>query len=272
MERQVLVDPRPAGGTRGQLVTVLGEMVLPGGGAAQSSALVSALGALGVEPGTARQVLARSATRGWLSREKVGPRTRWRLTGHAHAVLSEGAERIYAFGRARPGWDGRWLLLLVSVPESQRALRYQLRTRLTWAGFGQLRQGMWISPYVGREELAVEVVKSLGLEGATSFLGSFGRLGAVAEIVAEAWNLAGLGSRYAAFVGWAEALSPSTDAERFVALARLVHEWRQFPLLDPELPRTLLPDGWEGDGAAEAFHRLRDRWRPGAWRWWEGLP
>jgi phenylacetic acid degradation operon negative regulatory protein len=255
-------------GARGLLLTVLGEFVLPSGGAAQSSALVAALGTLGVEPGTARQVLARSAARGWLVREKVGSRTRWHLTEHARRLLAEGTERIYGFGRRRPGWDGRWLLVVVSVPERHRSLRYRLRTRLTWAGFGALGQGVWLCPYVEREGTAVSVVKSLGLEGATSFLGSFGQLGDVARLVAEAWNLSALGRRYHAFCSWADALDPRGEEDSFAAQARLVHEWRQFPLLDPELPRTLLPDDWEGDQALARFHRLHEEWRLAAWEWW----
>lgn len=258
-------------GARGLLLTVLGEFVLPAGGQAQSSALVSALAALGVEPGTARQVLARSAARGWLAREKVGIRTRWHLTEHARRLLAEGAERIYGFGHGHPEWDGRWLLVVVSVPERHRALRYRLRTRLTWAGFGAVGQGLWLSPYVEREALAVEAVKSLGLEAATSFLGTFGRLGDVCELVAEAWNLPALERRYQAFISWAGSLQPVTSETRFAAQARLVHEWRQFPLLDPELPRTLLPEAWDGDAALTLFQDLHGQWAPTAREWWEQL-
>ena len=35
-------------------------------------------------------------------------------------------------GTPRPPWDGRWLVLVVSVPEAQRALRHQLRTQLAY--------------------------------------------------------------------------------------------------------------------------------------------
>ena len=33
-------------------------------------------------------------------------------------------------------WDGRWLVLSVPIPETQRRLRHRLRTRLTWLGLG----------------------------------------------------------------------------------------------------------------------------------------
>ena len=50
---------------------------------------------------------------------------------------------------------------------------------------------------------------------------------------------------------------------------RLVHEWRQLPLLDPDLPARLLPRDWPASGAAQLFHRLHDRWAGDAARWWD---
>ena len=50
-------------------------------------------------------------------------------------------------------WDGRWLLLVLRVPEQRRELRHQLTTQLAWAGFGSLGNGLWITPHVDREAL-----------------------------------------------------------------------------------------------------------------------
>ena len=44
---------------------------------------------------------------------------------------------------------------------------------------------------------------------------------------------------------------------------RLVHEWRRFPFLDPDLPGELLPRDWSGYRAAELFHHLHEQWRLG---------
>ena len=33
----------------------------------------------------------------------------------------------------------------------------------------------------------------------------------------------------------------------------LVHEWRRFPFVDPEIPDELLPPGWPGHGAKAVF-------------------
>ena len=60
--------------TRGYLLTVLGEFVLPVGGRVWTAALLDALGALGVEERTARQAVWRSAERGLLESERIGRR------------------------------------------------------------------------------------------------------------------------------------------------------------------------------------------------------
>ncbi|MEV6941516.1 hypothetical protein AB0N07_05800 [Streptomyces sp. NPDC051172] len=63
-------------------------------------------------------------------------RVRWALTPPGRRLLTEGAQRIYDFGSGEHVWDGTWLLVLVSVPESKRDLRHRVRTRLSRAGFG----------------------------------------------------------------------------------------------------------------------------------------
>jgi len=49
-----------------------GELVLPTGGEAWTSAFIDVLGRLGVEEKAARQALMRTATDNWLSSERVG--------------------------------------------------------------------------------------------------------------------------------------------------------------------------------------------------------
>lgn len=141
-----------AGGSsaRALLMTVLGEFVLPGRIPVWTQTLVEVLGRLGVEEKSARQALARTAAEGWLVSDLDGRRVRWSLTEAGRALLTEGARRIYGFGAGRQPWDGRWLVLSVTVPESQRQLRHRLRTRLAWAGLGSPAPGLWVTPDAGK--------------------------------------------------------------------------------------------------------------------------
>jgi phenylacetic acid degradation operon negative regulatory protein len=256
--------------TRGYLLTVLGEFVLPVGGRVWTAALLDALGALGVEERTARQAVWRSAERGLLESERIGRRTRWALSDAARRLLTEGTRRIYSLHLEPRPWDGRWLLLYVSVPESQRDLRHRMRTRLGWAGFASLGSGTWVSPWIDRETEAREVLNDLGLApAAKSFIAKPGAIGDVNEMVSSTWPLAEIAAGYDAFLerfGTAPPAESGYDA--FVNQVRLVHEWRRFPFLDPDLPGDLLPRDWSGYRAAELFHRLHEQWRSPAWAWW----
>ncbi|MEV7383896.1 PaaX family transcriptional regulator [Streptomyces lydicus] len=257
---------------RSLLMTLLGEFVLPRDRPVWTSVLVEALSAFDVEEKSARQALARTAAEGWLVSERVGRRVRWSLTPPGRRLLTEGARRIYEFGSTESQWDGRWLVVLVSVPEAKRDLRRQVRTQLTWAGFGSPEAGVWVTPHTNREAEALSVLKDLGLaSGAMSFTATYGVLGSESTMVDRAWDLSELEERYEAFIDEFTGPSPADRSAALLAQTRLVHEWRRFPFLDPQLPRDLLPANWSGAQAAELFHHKHAEWRPAAQRRWDEL-
>jgi phenylacetic acid degradation operon negative regulatory protein len=254
---------------RSLLLTVLGEFVLPRAEPVWTQVLLDVLGGLGVESKSARQALARTAAEGLLSSDRAGRRVRWSLTASGRELLTSGAARIYGFGGSTPGWDGRWLVLLVSVPEARRQLRHRLRTRLAWAGLGSPAPGVWLTPDPGKRDEVAGVVDDLGLTGATSsFVGPFGGIGTERDLVAQAWDLAGVESAYEDFVETFDAADPATPDDVLRHQIHLVHAWRRFPFLDPQLPSALLPENWAGARAAELFASRHARWhRPAQQRW-----
>jgi phenylacetic acid degradation operon negative regulatory protein len=251
------------------LLTVLGELVLPGDGTAWTSAAVAVLARLGTEEKAARQALMRTAAAGWLEPEKIGRRTRWRLTGSAREMLTEGAGRIYSFAGPAREWDGRWLLVVARVPESDRRARHVLRTRLGWAGFGSLGAGMWISPHPERESEAARALQEAGVAaGAQVFTATRSGLGDAAAMVAAAWDLAAVQDAYEQFIGRFQASIPG---DALASQVELVHAWRRFPAIDPALPLELLPGQWSGVAAARLFAERHERWAPNAGREWARL-
>jgi phenylacetic acid degradation operon negative regulatory protein len=54
-------------------------------------------------------------------------------------------------------------------------------------------------------------------------------------------------------------------------LTDLVHQWRRFPFLDPDLPVDLLPADWPAPEAARRFAQLRSSWLEPAHAWWRDL-
>jgi phenylacetic acid degradation operon negative regulatory protein len=209
-----------------------------------------------VEEKAARQALARSSTEGLLRADRVGRRTRWHLTPGGAQLLEEGTERIYSFMRHQHRWDGRWLVLAVTVPETQRQLRHKLRTRLTWAGMGSPAPGMWVVPDAGRADEVAAIVHELGIEHSTmSWTGPSAGIGDPQDVVSAAWRLDQIEAAYDAFTEEFAGWRVDSQEEAFIAQVRLVHAWRQFPALDP----------------ATLFHRCHERWHRRAQAHWQRL-
>jgi phenylacetic acid degradation operon negative regulatory protein len=256
---------------RSLLTTVLGEYVLPSDRAVWTSTLVDVLGLLGVEEKAARQALARDAAAGWLVSERVGRRVRWSLPPDVRRRLARVVRRIEAFTRDERHWDGTWLVLLVSPPDS-RELRRRLEAGLSGVGFGSPVPGVWICPDTEREPDALRVLTTLALaEDAHAFVAHYGVVGDEDALVARSWDLTALDARYTEFITEFAELSPGSDAQACAALARLAHAWRRFPLLDPGLPAKLLPHNWSGATAAALFRRRYAEWLPAAHRHWVHL-
>jgi phenylacetic acid degradation operon negative regulatory protein len=238
----------------------------------RTAALLELLADLGVAEKAARQAIMRTADSGWIEGRRIGRETRWTLTATGTRLLREGTERIYGFAAEGQAWDRRWLVLTVGVPEGNRALRARLRTQLGWAGFGSASAAVWITPRVDREAAARAVLDQLGLlDGSWSFVASAGGIGEERSLVRAAWDLDGVEQRYEDFLDLAARRRPRTDRQALVAQVRLVQEWRRFPLLDPGLPRELLPPRWSGNRAAEVFRERHDTWAPRAQAAWAAL-
>ena len=243
--------------------------MLPGDGTAWTSAVLRGFARLGIEEKATRQALMRTAASGWIEPEKLAWRTRWRLTGNARRMLTEGAERIFSFTGPAEHWDGRWLLVHARVPEPGRRARHVLRTRLSWAGFGSLGTGVWISPHPERETEAVQVLREAGVaQDAHVFVATRLGLADVRVMVAAAWDLPAIEQRYEEFIA---RFQPGEPGDVLAGQIELVHAWRRFPALDPVLPRELLPVPWSGLTAARLFAARHDAWEAGARREWACL-
>jgi phenylacetic acid degradation operon negative regulatory protein len=262
--------PRSGSSAKAVLLTTLGEFVLPHRGFVWTSTVVRSLGVLGVDARNARQAVTRLVREDIVRSERDGRRARLRLTDHGTELLSAGTERIYRFGNEDDQWDEHWLVVLCSVPEEQRAKRHRLRSELAFAGFGFLGQGVALSPHLAREERANSVLKDLGLlPGAAVFRAEVGQLVPVQELLERAWDLDALADRYGEFIQAFGDRTPESDEERFRSLTELVHAWRHFPFVDPEIPVRLLSSGWPGRRAKDLFDDRHARWAPGANRWYE---
>jgi phenylacetic acid degradation operon negative regulatory protein len=261
-----------AASARSLLLTVLGEFVLPGGRPVWTSALLELLADLGTAEKAARQAIMRTADSGWIEARRVGRETQWSLTASGDRLLREGTARIYGFAAGAQAWDRRWLVLTVGVPENNRAVRARLRTQLGWAGLGSVGAATWVTPRVDRQPAAQRVLEELHLlAGSWSFVAEAGQIGDERSLVRAAWDLDAVEERYEDFLDMVGRRRPRTDRQALVAQVRLVQEWRRFPLLDPGLPRELMPPRWSGNRAADVFRERHAAWAPRAAAAWAEL-
>jgi phenylacetic acid degradation operon negative regulatory protein len=251
------------------LLTVLGEYVLPRGDGVWQETLVTALGALDHKPHAARQAIARSVAGGWLRAERHGRRSRMHLTEDSTEMLRTGAERIYSFGEAWD-WNGEWLLVVLRVPEERREVRHQVRTRLAWAGFGSLGGGVSLSPHVERAEELSDLVGD-GVAELHSFRAQLGPLGDARKMVSDAWDLDAVAAAYRGFIDTFRQERPKSPEAVFRAQTLLVHEWRRFPFLDPDLPEDVLPARWPRRTAHDVFQERHARWHDTAQGYFRSL-
>jgi phenylacetic acid degradation operon negative regulatory protein len=270
MDEQLRRRSVGAPAARSLLLTVLGEYVVPRPGGVWQETLVAALVSLGYGHQAARQAVARSTRNGWLSTERRGRRARMTLGERTAELLVTGAERIYSFGQPWQ-WDGRWLLVTLRVPEESRAVRHQLRSRLAWTGLGSLGGGLWLTPHVERQDELAAAIKDEPAADARSFVATIGSIGDPEQLVADAWDLDRVRDQYAAFIEDFSRGRAVTPEACFRQQTLLVHAWRKFPFLDPDLPAALLPAGWPRQRAHDLFVSRHARWQAGALEYFKQL-
>src|SRR2546423_14629964 len=232
------VSSTHAGSARGLLLTVLGEFLLPHGGWVPTSAFLDVLGRLGVEEKATRQAIMRTAADGMLTSQRQGRPTLWSLTPAAQEFLAEGADRIYGFQATQPEWDGRWLIVLARVPESERAARHLLRTRLTWAGFGSPAPGVWITTHIDRAKEAERVLDEAGVHDGQIFLAEHHAGGPLSAMVREAWDLYAVEASYEDFLA---DFGRARGGDPGVATVQPLPPLRRLPPNDPAPPAPLPP-------------------------------
>jgi phenylacetic acid degradation operon negative regulatory protein len=243
------------------VITLLGTYVRPFRSIVWSGGLVVLLEEFGFSHGAARVALTRLVRRGLITRVRSGRLVHYRLTPRCERLLLEGDGRIFSLGDPRDG-GGTWTLLWHQIPEDRRLERSRLARRLRFLGFGSVQDSVWVSPHDHFAEV-VELLEELEVEEfATLFRAPVEAAAGLGSFASRAWDLSGLAGRYDAFCaefggfvrrGRARQLA---DREAFIVRTRLVHLFREFPVLDPELPDELAPLGFARGRAVEIFHTL----------------
>lgn len=222
--------------------------------------LVRLMADLGVDAAAVRSSVSRLKKRDVLRSVRRDGRAGYEPSPATLEILREGDSRIFARPRATPS-DG-WLVVVFSVPESERGRRHELRTQLVRLGFGTAAPGVWVAPGTLYDE-TVQVLDRLGLTTYTEFFrGDYLGAGDVATKMRQWWDLEELELLYTEFTDTYGPVrdrlggTPPDPATAFRLYVPMLTAWRRLPYLDPGLPLELLPRGWRGVAAGDLFAEL----------------
>lgn len=241
------------------LLAFLGELVVERGlGPMPTAVLIDVLGELGVTPAATRAALQRMVGRGLLEPVRAGRTVSYLLTPAAERVLLDARDRVFAAEPFAPHGAG-WTLVTFSVPESRRDLRHRLRAQLTWAGFGLVRDGLWIAPG------EVDVTRALGSvfdEGAAGELELLAFRAeevegfSVAGAVSSAWRLEEIREHHERFhEQWAVERPDVDTSNALPQLTALVADWLDLLRGAPALPVEHLGEDWPAGTSVATFRR-----------------
>ncbi|MFE6665064.1 PaaX family transcriptional regulator C-terminal domain-containing protein [Streptomyces sp. NPDC057697] len=251
------------------IVTVYGLYARDTDGWMSVASLIQLLADLDIEAPTVRSSVSRLKRAGLLEAQSVAGAAGYRISPETERILRDGDPRIFSARRATV--DEGWVLVVFSVPESERARRHTLRTQLTRLGFGSVSAGVWIAP----GHVHGEAESMLARHGLRAYADLFraGYLSAgggggeeLAAKVRSWWDTERLERLYAEFLAAhgpvAERIAngaPVTDRQAFTAYIGVLTDWRRLVYLDPGLARELLPDAWSGTHASELFDEMHAR-------------
>ena len=245
------------------MFTLFGDYIMHRGGEIWVGSLIQIAAQFGLSQQAVRSALSRMSQHGWLKVRRVGNRSYYGATPRTKRLLEEGSRRIFA--ERSVAWDHQWRLLVYSIPEKKREVRTELRKQLAWLGYGPLSSGSWICPRDVGTELD-QLTERLGIGPyVETFTGSHDGVSDDRMLAARCWDLVGLNRRYDSFLSKYQPLLDDlrrrddvTPSECFVQRFLLIHEYRKFFFIDPELPEELLPEGWYGTAARSLFHAFHN--------------
>ncbi|PLR78550.1 phenylacetic acid degradation operon negative regulatory protein PaaX [Bacillus sp. V3-13] len=247
--------------TRSMIFTLYGDYISHYGSKIWTGSLIRLLHEFGHNDQSVRAAISRMNKQGWVQAEKIGNKSYYSLTPRGEKRIEEAAKRIFKLKPEK--WDGKWRILMYTIPEEIRAVRDELRKELVWSGFGTISSSCWISAN-NLEKQVYDLIEKYGIEPYVDFfVAEYHGPHENVKLVKKSWDLQEINDRYQEFISEYSqkyiidknkiSKGQMSDAECFVERTKLVHEYRKFLFIDPGLPEELLPERWLGSHAAALF-------------------
>ncbi|WP_186670995.1 phenylacetic acid degradation operon negative regulatory protein PaaX [Sporosarcina sp. BP05] len=249
--------------TQSMIFTIYGDYIRHYGNKVWIGSLIRLLKEFGHNEQSVRVAVSRMMKQGWLQSEKQGNKSYYFLTARGEARIEEAAIRIFKLNPTN--WDGKWRMLMYTIPEEKRQIRDELRKELLWSGFGSFSNGCWISPNNLEKEVDFLIEKYEIQSYVDFFVSDYKGPQKNKMLVEKSWPLQEIEGKYQEFITTYSKKyivhqsmvnrNEMSDAECFVERTNLVHEYRKFLFTDPGLPKGLLPEVWSGNHATLLFEQ-----------------
>jgi phenylacetic acid degradation operon negative regulatory protein len=247
--------------TRSMIFTLYGDYIRHYGNKIWIGSLIRLLNEFGHNDQAVRAAISRMLKQGWVESEKQGNKSFYFLSELGSNRIEEAAGRIF---KLKPEeWDGKWRILMYTIPEEIRNIRDELRKELVWSGFGTFSNSCWVSPNNLEKQVKDLIIKYDIEEYVDFFEAEYKGPHKNKRLIEKSWDLEDINEKYQGFISeYSQKYiidknkiikGEMTPAECFVERTKLVHEYRKFLFVDPGLPEELLPKKWLGGHAASLF-------------------
>lgn len=159
-------------------------------------------------------------------------------------------------------WDKKWRIVIFDIEETSKRIRERLRNKLKELGFGMLQKSVFVSPYNVAQDF-LEFVEGLGLTDSIYIIQASKILvGDLKELANRIWKLDKLSDEYGEIIKKIEEndLIATSDRHKQLNNQKIVKEIKQryleLIIIDPFLPKELLPDNWIGGKVRNLIKKL----------------
>ena len=242
------------------VITIFGDAVQPRGGTVAMSDLQDLLGAMQVESGALRTAMSRLAKEGWVTREKRGRHSFYKLSKAGEKTFVPAAEKIY---RGPDAHSAQELIIAVGPDELGKA-REKQNGLLEALGGTRLRNGVALFAQIDKQ-IEAQLAKS-------EFLILPATIDTLPDWVSEQLGIEDLAKEFEALSmrikPLQEHVSKFDALQAMVVRTLLIHDWRRLALRQPDLPTHLLPSNWPGQACQERVRSLYRNLLEQSENWW----
>lgn len=153
-------------------------------------------------------------------------------------------------------WDRKWRIVIFDIAETAKVVRESLRLKLKELGFGMLQKSVWVSPHDVIIDFR-EFIKGKGLDDSVYAIETSHLLaGDPKELAERIWRLDEINQRYEEVFIELEKVKRAYKSscyrnKKYTMEKKAENElndlkirYLQVILIDPFLPRQLLPENW----------------------------